>query len=145
MILQEVLDSPYCKTALLLSVGTMIVLLPKTLFHGFIAIPALLYVILFSLNITCLIRQTKERSKATPKNSVVSFIATIVGITTLSTCGISAPMCGATLGMGLFSTITPHFILPLLFRYSAWFLIGAIGLQLYSLYRMQCLLAKHSK
>ena len=115
MIPREVLGSPY----------------------AFIAIP---FVLLFALTMTCVARGTKDKfllARST-KTSVLGVLASVIGLSALQVCGISAAMCGATVGTGIVATIFPGVLFHLLHEYSIPILFVSMLLQLFALWHMGC-------
>jgi hypothetical protein len=95
---------------------------------------------LFSLTTTCLVRNVKERIKyaKTYKSSLLSLLATGIGLAALQVCGAGGLFCGANIFIGILSSILPNIMLGFLDKYSLLILIISIFTQIFSLYKMKC-------
>ncbi len=142
--LTNTLKSKYCLLTLILSLFLTYFLIPKHVFYGWFKIIAIIFMISASLNLTCLIRNIKERIKIakTYKNSVLSLIGIGLGFGALQVCGVGAPICGASIGAGLISVFFPG-LHNFLFEYSIHIIILAIILQFIALYFMNCFKPYH--
>ncbi len=136
----KILKSKYCKLVFILALILSYFLIPNKVFHGFHNITAILFMIVFSLTITCITYNIKERVKLarTYKHSILSIIATAVGLSALQVCGVSAPVCTATLGAGILASIFPVTFVELLSDYSILIISISILFQLLALYLMNC-------
>jgi len=96
----------------------------------------------FSLSMMCLIRSIKDKVvlARTYKGSIVSIIATGLGLSAIQVCGVGAPVCGVSVGIGILSVIFPNFFIDFLTDYSVAIIIISIALQITSLYYMKCFL-----
>ncbi len=140
MYLFTVLKSNYCKLVLVLSLFVAYMLIPSTVFTGWYTLLAGAFAIAFPLSMMCMIRLIKERAKAasTYSGSAIGLIASIIGLSALQVCGVGAPVCGASLGLGVLSAIFPGVFVNVLEGYSTWFLLLAVISQVASLYFMKC-------
>ena len=138
--LVSVLKSRYCILVFILSMILSYFLIPQKVFYGIYIILALLFMISFSLTLTCIVRNVKEKIMVarTYETSIVGVIAAAIGLASLQVCGIGAPICGATIGMGILSSIFPAFFVNILSDYAHYFIGISIILQLVSLYFMNC-------
>ncbi len=138
--LVDSLKSKYCLLVLAAAVIGGYWLLPKSVFYSFTAVLAIIFLSLFSLNTMCLVRNIKERlilSRAS-KGSFLGIVATAVGLGALQACGLGAPVCGATVGVGIISFFFPSLLTSLTSRYALILIIGSIFLEGISLYLMNC-------
>ncbi|MBT4334308.1 hypothetical protein HOD61_00640 [archaeon] len=96
--------------------------------------------IVFALTMTCIVNNIKERIilAKTYKTSMVSIIATAIGISALQVCGVGAPICTATIGAGVLALIFPITLIEVLSRYSILIISFSILLQLTALYFLGC-------
>ncbi|MCD6477663.1 MAG: hypothetical protein J7K87_01545 [Candidatus Aenigmarchaeota archaeon] len=96
--------------------------------------------IAMSLSLTCIIRNIKERVKLskTYETSSISVIAAGIGLAALQVCGVGAPVCGASVGLGILSAIFPGVFVNVLEFYAIWIIVISIALQLIALYEMNC-------
>jgi hypothetical protein len=94
----------------------------------------------FSLTISCIVRNIKEKIKLakTYKSSIIGLISTIIGLSALQVCGIGAPICGATIGFGFLATIFPSLFLNMSNSFAIFLVIFSIILQIVALYFMNC-------
>ena len=138
--LVKIFNSNYCKIVFLIGLIGGYFLIPKTLLDGFIKILSYLFIFLFALIIACIVRNIKERIvlAKTYSSSIISAIATGLGLVSLHVCGIGAPMCGATIGLGIASSILPSFFLDFITNHSLEIFIISIIFQLLSLFSMRC-------
>lgn len=136
----HIFKSHYCKTIFILSLIAGYFLVPEKVFYRWYTLLAIIFIIVFALTITCLIRNIKERFKDAKSQgkSLVGIISMVLGISALQVCGVGAPICGATVGAGIVSLIFPSFALGFLEKYSLWIIVFSIIFQLISLYFMKC-------
>ncbi len=136
----QVLKSHYCQVVFGASLFLGYFLIPKKIFYGYYTILGIAFIISFSLVLTCLIRQVKERVKLarTYSGAIVSIIATAVGLAALEACGIGAPVCGAVVGLGFLSIILPVSASSFVSKYSIAILVISIIIQFGALYFMNC-------
>ncbi|MBT3395071.1 hypothetical protein HOA59_03325 [archaeon] len=135
-----ILKSKYCKLVFTLTLILSYFLIPNKVFHGIHNLIAILFMVVFSLTMTCITYNIKERVKLarTYKNSVLSIIATAVGLSALQVCGVGAPVCTATLGAGILASIFPITFVKLISDYSILIISISILFQLTALYLMNC-------
>ncbi len=138
--LLKTFKSYYCQMVFLAGLVGGYFLIPKDVLHGYLKILAYLFIALFALTITCIVRNTKERIALakTYKGSVLSIIVIATGLAALQVCGMGAPVCGATVGLGIVSAILPSIAFTFLTKYGLEIFIIVIVLQLLSLYFMNC-------
>ena len=134
------LDSHYCKIVFVASAFLGYFLVPKTAFYGYFEILAWIFIFLFALVITCIVRNTKERIvlSRTYGSSILGTIAVAIGLAALQACGLGAPVCGAAVGMGIFSAIFPSFFMNFFTNYALWIFLISIAFQFLALYFMNC-------
>jgi len=139
-----ILRSSYCKSVLILSLIGSYFLIPNKVFYGYGYFLAGAFMLVFSFSITCIVRNIKEKIKLshTYKTSIFSLFLGIVGISAFQVCGIGAPVCGATIGLGIVSVIFPAFFIDFLTDYSHAIIIISIIMQTAALYFMKCLRIK---
>lgn len=133
--------SHYCKVCFFLGLILGYSLLPKEIFlytHKFVAG---IFLLLFALVITCLVRSIKERIVAARKYSASSLglIASIIGLAAFHACGVGAPMCGAAIGVGFVGIFFPAVVSNFISLNYGIFIYLAIFMQLISLYFLKCL------
>ncbi len=136
----KVFKSNYCKFLFLLFFVLSYFLIPASVFYGIYTLLAIAFMISFSLTLTCLIRNIKERVLVAKeyKKSIVGILASAVGLTALQVCGVGAPLCGAYLGAGILSTILPGFFMNFLEKYSVVLILFSIVFQIIGLKSMNC-------
>ncbi len=140
MYFLRIFKSNYCKIVFLFSLIGGYFFLPKNLLiYPYIFI-LILFAIGFSLVLTCLVRNIKERIvlSRTYKSSLLGIIASAFGIAALQACGIGAPVCGASIGAGIVSAIFPGVFTKFLSGYSLYIIAFSLLLQAVSLYLMNC-------
>ena len=133
------IKSRYCRGVFIISFIVGYLLIPRVLFSRY-ALLVLIFTTLFAFNVTCIIYHVKERVRAARfyKRSIWGIVASAVGLSVLQICGIGTPMCGASIGLGVFSTLFPHIIFPLVQQYGPYLIVISIILQIASLYSMKC-------
>lgn len=140
IFLINVLKSKYCKITFLISLIISYFLIPNKIFYKGYIILAIIFMFLFALTITCIIRTLKERIISAKKSgaTILSIIGTILGIGALQTCTIGAPICGASVGLGIVSIFFPHTAHSLMHKYSIYIIYISIVFQIIALYFMNC-------
>jgi len=136
----SIFKSKYCLIVFAISLFLSYFLIPKTVFYGWYKILAYTFMISFSLTITCIIRNVKEKIllAKTYKSSVIGIIATALGLTALQVCGVGAPVCGAAVGLGILSSIFPTVFVDVMSKYAVHIIVLSIIFQLVALYFMNC-------
>lgn len=134
------LRSKYCIGVFILSLILSYFLIPGRLFYGIYLVLAIVFMILFALTLTCIIRNIKEKIvlAKTYKSSLIGIIAGGIGLAAVQVCGVGAPVCGATIGMGILSTVFPMVFVDILTKYASIILIISIIFQFIALYFMNC-------
>ena len=134
------MKSRYCQVTFLLALGLGYALLPKTIFNSQNIYLAIIFVLVFAFNITCVVRTIKEKVVATKKlhTSFLSLVAIVLGFSAFQVCGVAAPVCGISIGAGIVSFIFPGVLFGYLTQYSVVVIVFSILLQLVSLYYMKC-------
>ncbi len=139
--LLKVMKSKYCLISFILIAIGAYFLVPKKIFYGFYSIIAIIFIIVFSLTLTCMIRSIKDKTEARKKQrtgSIISFIFSILGLSALHTCTIGAPVCGASIGAAIVSVFFPAFALDFLNDYAILVVIISIVIQIFALFQMKC-------
>ena len=135
-----IFKSNYCKILFVLFFLGSYFLIPKTLFHGYLSLLAVLFMFSVSLTFTCLVRNTKERVllAKTYKSSIIGLLATALGVSALQVCGIGAPVCGASVGLSIVSLIFPSVVVGFMDQYAVYLILVSIIVQILSLYYLKC-------
>lgn len=135
-----ILKSYYCKAVFLLALLASYFLIPEKVFYGFGYVLAIAFMFAFSLSVTCIIRNIKEKIllAKTYKYSIFHIILIALGLSAFQVCGIGAPVCGATVGIGVLSVIFPGVFIDFLGDYYEPIIIISIILQIIALYFMGC-------
>ena len=138
--IKKIFKSNYCKIIFILIFFLSYFLIPKKVFHGWWSLIAILFMFFFSLVMTCIVRNIKEKIllAKTYKSSLVGILATAIGLSALQVCGVGAPICGATIGTGFLSVFLPGIFMKFLDDFAIYILIASIILQAISLYFMNC-------
>ena len=134
------LESKYCLLVLALSLVLGYYLIPQYIFHSSYAPLVFIFIFLFALTVMCIIRNIKEKIilARTYKSSIFSLIAIALGLGALQICGVGAPVCGATVGVGLLSFLFPAAFSNIPQHYALYLLLVSIIIQALSLYFMNC-------
>ena len=116
-------------------------IIPKTIFSGFWTLIRITYIILFSIVITCIVRVIKERiiNMKQTGAGIISIIAAALGLGAMQVCGVGAPICGATIGVGIISIFFPSISLNFLSHYSLLIIFISMVLEIIAIYYMGCL------
>lgn len=140
MFILKIFKSNYCKVVFILAFVGGYYLIPRRLFFRQYTLVSLLFMASFALTTSCLIRNLKERVllARTYKSSLASILAVAVGLFALQACGIGAPVCGASIGLGIVSLIFPHIVTSFISSYSLYLIAFSILIQIVSLYFMNC-------
>ncbi len=138
--LLENLKSKYCQLVFFGSLILGYVLTPKNVLIGANKYIAFFFITTFALTIACVVRSVKEKVKTayTHKSSTIGLLASVIGISTLQVCGLGTPVCGASVGIGIVTTVFPGFLINQVRSYSEIILGISILAQLVSLYMMNC-------
>ena len=117
-------------------------MLPGDLFSQDPVVTALLltFLGLFSISITCIVRNLKEQIvslKNVEKGSLISAIGSILGFTAIQTCVVSG-MCGVNMFLALLYTIFPAIFVDMFVEYGVIILLISNIILLFSLYYMKC-------
>lgn len=136
----SIFESNYCRLVFVLSLFGIFAMMPRGIFHGRYMTIGFLFLATASLTFTCIIKNIHERIKLARgvEQSFAVAILTGIGIISLQFCGMGAPICGATIGMGAVSLILPGISISFFSRYAPVILVFVIILQLFSLYSMNC-------
>jgi len=136
----RIFKSSYCEIVFIISLIGAYLLVPKRIFYGLYTILGIVYMVVFALTLTCIIRNIKEKVllAKTYKNSIIGILASALGIAALQVCGIGAPVCGTTIGASILSVIFPSFFLSFLSNYAVLIVLGSIVIQVTGLYFMNC-------
>ncbi len=138
--IKKVFQSKPCLATFTLSLILSYFLIPKKVFYESFILIAFAFMFLFALIITCTIRNFKEKiklAKGTKASGLAAF-ATALGLISLQVCGVGAPVCGATVGIGILSIFLPATAIGLIENYEIEIIIATILLQFISLKYMNC-------
>lgn len=136
----EMFRSRYCQVAFLVSTIISLLIIPKSVFSTLLgAALGVLFIIIFSLNVTCFVRNVKEKIllSRTYKSSFLGGLGAVIGLGAAQMCGINAGICTASVGVGL-SFLLPSMVMAFISEYSLIILSVSIVLQLVALYFMNC-------
>ena len=135
----KILKSHYCQLVLFLGFILAYYLTPENVFQSDNRLIALIFMLVFAMTITCVVRNIKEKViiAKSLKSSLVGIIATAIGLSALQVCGMSG-VCVVGVGAGILSLILPGFMMNFLESYSVVLLYFSIFIQLASLYYMKC-------
>ncbi|PKM91812.1 hypothetical protein CVU82_01230 [Candidatus Falkowbacteria bacterium HGW-Falkowbacteria-1] len=139
--LLKVLKSKYCLISFALVSILAYFLVPKKIFYGYYSIIAVIFIIVFSLTLTCMIRSIKDKAEVRKRQrtgSIIGFIFSIIGLSALHICTIGAPVCGASIGAAIISVFFPALALDFLNDYALTVVVISILIQIFALYQMKC-------
>lgn len=135
-----ILKTGYCQAVFVAALAGSFFLIPSRVFYEGFGLLALLFMLSFSLMVTCVVRITRERI-ALAKNysrSALGLLASGLGLAALQVCGVGMPMCGMSIGISLLSLIFPGIFFRTLTDYAPIILAVSIAAQVLSLYFMKC-------
>ncbi len=134
------LKSYYCVLIFTIAFIASYFLVPEKIFYGWYTILGISFMTVFALVIMCIVRNIKEKVvlAKTYGGSIVSIIAVAIGLAALEVCGVGAPVCGATIGIGIFSALLPSVALGFFEKYGTYIVVFTVILQVISLYFMNC-------
>jgi hypothetical protein len=137
--LYKVFESHYCKIVFVIGLAISYFLIPGTVFETWYAYLAIIYMILFSIILTCIVRTIKERIKSarTYEKSILGILASGIGLAALQACTLSVS-CSVSIGLSILYLIFPQFFVSFLINYSQYILIAAILIQAITIYLMGC-------
>jgi uncharacterized membrane protein YjjP (DUF1212 family) len=140
----ELFHSHYGKLVFFLSLILSFFIIPRKIFFGWYIILGIIFMITFSLTLTCFVKTIKERiiHVKRKKGSVISLISSIVGVLAIHTCSIGMPICASTFGIGFISIILPKTFLIILDQFAIYVVCLSIFVQFFALYYMGCFVRK---
>jgi len=136
----QILDSIYCKLVFFIAIVISYFLVPHRVLHSYDCWLAIIFMIVFSFSLACIVRNIKEKIvlSRTYKTSVLSLVLSILGFSAFQVCGIGAPVCGLSAGAGVLAIFFPGFVLSFLSNNSIFIVIFSIVVQVFALYFMNC-------
>lgn len=139
LFLKAIFKSNICKIVFILSLVIGYFLVPKHIFYSYFIILGIVYILLFALVMTCMIRIIKEKVINLKETgaSIFSIISSLIGFSAMHVCSIGAPVCGASLGIGIFSFF-PSFFNSFFHEYALIIIIISIIFQIAALFYMNC-------
>lgn len=138
--LKKLFESNYCKAVFVISFVVAYFLIPKSVFSGYYSVLGVGFMFSFSLVVTCLVRDVKERvviERGNYKGHLLGLVFSVVGLTALHTCTVGVHICGAALGLSILS-LTPSFLAGFFVKYSVMIVVFSVVIQLVTLYYMNC-------
>lgn len=138
--LVRVFKSHVCKLVFLGALAAGYFLVPIARYFGEYRLLVSLFLALFAVSITCLVRTIKDRvlTGVRAGSSVIAILGGIVGLSALQFCSVNAVMCGSTAGFGILSLILPGFALHYLHHHAIAFLTASVVIQSAGLISMGC-------
>jgi len=135
-----IFQSKYCIAVFLTGLLLGYLLVPKTIFYGTYSIIGIIYILVFAIMLMCIVRNIKDKvmNLKSTGSSIISIIASVIGLGAMQVCGIGAPLCSAGIGIGIFSIIAPSASISLLSRHAVLIAVATIALQVFALYYMGC-------
>ena len=142
MWIVEVFKSRYCWIVFAVALVIGYLLLPGSLFEQDILVTMLLILFLgvFSISITCIVRNLKEQIvsvRNVEKGSIISAIGSILGFTAIQTCVVSG-VCGVNMFLAILYAVFPAVFVDMFVEYGAFILLISDVILLFSLYYMKC-------
>ncbi len=116
-------------------------MVPMTVWHSYYSIIGISFIFIFSLTITCLVRDIKERAKEIKNygaRSALNLLFGIIGLSAIQTCAIGSSVCGASIGIAIISSLFPTIAINFLITYSVPIITISMILQIISLWQMRC-------
>jgi hypothetical protein len=139
-VLWNIFKSKYCLAVFILGMLLGYLLVPKKIFYGAYFIIGIIYILVFAIMVVCIVRNIKDKvtSLKNTGSSILSIIASVIGLGAMQICGIGAPLCSAGIGLSIFSIIVPSASITVLSKYSTIIILASIILQVTTLYYMGC-------
>ena len=139
--LRQVLKSHICKLVFLASAAAAYFLIPERALNGDYGLLVITFVVTFAASITCTVRNIKDKfsSGIQAGSSLISIVASLIGLTAVQFCSMNAVMCGSTIGFSLIATILPHSAFHFFHFNAVPLLVISIVVQLISLWQIGCL------
>lgn len=143
--LLKILKSNYCKAIFVVSFFLGYFLLPEEVFYNVNRILALIYLLTFASLMTCVVRGLKEEINIAHKNkaSVLGIISAVVGFAAFHACGIAAPICGMSAGLGIVALVFPNFLYSFLVDNGYLVIYFSLFIQLGAILSLKCLSRNH--
>ena len=138
---KKMLKSHYCKIVSAIFFVLSFYLIPHKLFVGFYLLLVLAFAVSFSLVMTCLIMNMKQRFKTARSagKNIVGVIAGLLGLSALQVCTVGAgSFCAVSLGGSVVAAIFPGVAFHFMTRYAVAIIIISILIQVFALYKMKC-------
>jgi hypothetical protein len=138
--LSEIFASNYCKIVFFLALIVSYFLIPRHLFMNHYWFLALIFMISFSLLLTCSVRNIKEKIQVakTYQTSIWGMIFSVLGLTALQVCGLGGAFCGTSIFLGVLTTIIPGFAVSFLTEYAVELVLVSILIQIFAIWQMGC-------
>ncbi len=138
-LIYKVFESNYCKIVFVIGLIISYLLIPKDVFKTQYIYLALIYMVLFSIILTCIVRIIKERIKSAIiyEKSILGILASGIGLAALQVCTLSIS-CSASVGLSILYLLFPQFFVSFLIDYSQYVLIASILIQAIAIYLMGC-------
>ena len=101
--------------------------------------------VIFSIVSACVVRVIKEKAVTMRKTGagIIAVIFAAFGLGAMQVCGIGAPVCGATVGAGLFSLFFPALFASFLDEHALSLIILSIVIEIIALYYLKCFRGYH--
>ena len=149
MKIKEVFKSKYCWIVIFISIvlGYFLVIKKFTSFTSFWSIFfSVLYIILFAVSNSCLVKGLKERVKNQSKTNsgILSIIGSVLGIGAIQLCTVSGT-CSVNIVTSLLLTVFPTSIGFFFIKNGIWILIISDILLLVSILRLGCFKKEQSR
>ncbi len=140
IFLFKVFQSRYCIGVYILGLILGYIIVPKKVFVGWYIPIGIIYIFLFAMVLMCIVRTVKERifSMKNTGAGAISIIASALGLGALQACGIGAPVCGATIGVGILSVFFPNSAFVFLEEYAIYIVLISMLFQFAAIYYMGC-------
>jgi hypothetical protein len=140
IFLFKVLESKYCLISFTLGLILGYLIVPHRIFTGFYTFLGVIYILMFAIVLMCIVRTIKDRitNEKQTGATTLSVIASLLGIGALQACGIGAPVCGATVGVGILSVFFPQSAFAVLEKYAVHVIILSLILQIVAIFYMGC-------
>jgi len=147
LYLFKIFKSRYCCGTFLATLIIISILIPKKIFYGYYSILGGFFILLSSLLLTCFVRNIKEKvvlAKA-QKMSFLGIIFLVIGLAAMGTCGVGAPVCGASVAGGVIALLFPGFAFAFFSDHSIVIILFSMFAQVIALYYMNCFKKSHNQ
>jgi len=138
--IKKILKKHFHKIIFVIFFGLSYFIIPKKIFSGWYILLGVTFMISFSLVVTCLILQIKEKYKIQKSmgKHFVGIIFGLIGLSALQLCTVGASFCAVSFGTTIVAAFLPTIAIHFVSKYAEVIIIISIVVQFCTLYRIKC-------